>query len=165
MAEILDKADFKEGRYKIVQTEFDKLDSYIDEYEETYLMDLLGVELYALFIADLTDGVPASTIYLNIFNEFAVDNGGCIVKSRGIKTMLQAFIRFHYLRALHLANSANGTVINQTEVSTPADMRYLEQDYNEGIKDYEAIQWYICKHKEDYPKFNGQGKTITHWAL
>ena len=38
----------------------------IDQYEKEILIKLLGYELYALLVADLTDGVPQTQIYIDL---------------------------------------------------------------------------------------------------
>ena len=153
------KSDFV-GAYFISQTLYDSLDTFIEKFEKQYLLQMLGAELYKLFIADLntaTPRVPLTQIYLDIFNEFLVDNDTNVIASDGIRKMLIQFIYFEYIRETQLKNTANGTVQNAAELGV---MRSWENNivtsYNEGVTNTRAIQWYICENETSYPTYNGQ---------
>lgn len=160
--------NFKTGRFKIavnVHKEAD-LQSYIDTFEKMYLQDLLGCDLYELFIADLdASGMPQSQIYIDIYRSFCYDDDGCGLKRRseGMVQMVKEFIFFEYVRNQKVENGNNGNVVNMAEASREA--LNIETDiydaYNEGLKSYWAIQWYVCEHSEDYPKYNGERKSYT----
>ncbi len=89
----------------------EKLKGYIERYEKKYLIQLLGVELSKLFIADLVDQVPIDPIYLDIYNSIEEDltTGdsayssfcGCdrkIICTNGMKSMILGFVFFEYMR-------------------------------------------------------------------
>jgi len=161
-------ANFKNGLLCIattVHTESD-LQDYIDKYEVDYLQDLLGCELYGLFIADLVNGVPQTQIYIDIYNKFCIDDDcGHQRVSEGMITMLEKFIFFEYVRDQKVKNTNTGNVVSQAEASreTMFPESRLYTIYNEGIKSYCNIQWYICENLTDYPTFEGIVKRKTSW--
>ena len=68
---IVVNTDFK-GEYNVSKNCYDLIDFYIEKYEKKYLTKLLGAELYALFIADLTvtdPQVPQTQRFIDIFDE------------------------------------------------------------------------------------------------
>lgn len=139
----------------------DKLQAYIDRYEKHYLIQLLGAELYDLFIADLTatsPQVPQSTRFLDIFNEFSIDDNDCVRRSEGMRVMLKQFIYFHFVRDSSRFKTSVGVVQNQGDVSTntPYDGYNLVESYNQGVTNATEIQWFICDNDEDYPEENMQ---------
>ena len=78
---IVVNTDFK-GEYNVSKNCYDQLDTYIEKYEKKYLTKLLGAELYALFIADLTvtdPQVPQTQRFLDIFNDFSIDEANIFV--------------------------------------------------------------------------------------
>ena len=156
---IVVKTDFI-GEYNVSKTCYDQLDTYIEKYEKHYLLKLLGGELYSLFIADLTVNdpqIPQTTRFINLYNPFYDDYESCLVISEGIRKMLVQFIYFHYVRELQFTNSASGTVTNSVELGINAKYQAnIVQAYNEGVKNAQAIQWYICKNEDVYPEENIQ---------
>jgi hypothetical protein len=156
---IVQTSDFV-GEYKVSQSRFTELELYIAEYEKHYLLRLLGADLYALFIADLTaptPQTPQTLIYQNIFNAFQTDENGYLIISEGIKKMLIQFIYFHYVRDMQHYNTTTGTVTNVNENSTmPTYNGYnLIEAYNKGVVNYDNIQWYLVQNEVDYTQFNG----------
>ena len=96
---ILQVSDFASGRYKIpVKTNQDAgLTEKIDFVENTYLPRLFGVELYDLFIADLSVGtpqVPSDPRFLQVFDPFKDQTDDCLTQSEGMKVMLQGFVYY-----------------------------------------------------------------------
>tara|TARA_R110001632_G_C11291678_1_gene412907 strand:- start:542 stop:1042 length:501 start_codon:yes stop_codon:yes gene_type:complete len=156
---IVVNTDFK-GEYNISKNCYDQIDSYIEEYEKKYLLKLLGAELYALFIADLTvtePQVPQTTRFLDIFNSFAKDESNCIIESEGMRKMLTQLIYFHYVRENQVINTAGGTVSNSVELGLNASFKgNIVQVYNQGINNSHSIQWYICDNLTVYPEENIQ---------
>lgn len=156
---ITEKTDFV-GEYKVSKTCYDALQLYIDKFEPYYLKRLMGADLYALFNADLagSPSVPVSAIYLSLFNPFDIDDNGCLRSSEGIKQMLIEFIYFHYVRDSAHKKTQGGTVVNDVEVSNPSPYNgyNLVQAYNEGVKNYKEIQWFIIDNESDYPDENIQ---------
>ena len=156
-------ADFSSGKYELHTGMYDvtRLQAYIDKYESLYLINLLGADLYADFIANLAD--PK---YVKIYDPFNQDHNWCIMISEGMKVMLLGFVYFEYLKDLTNQITPNGNVRpigeNSADVSTLYTMMYTR--YNESIKTYTAIQYYICLETEfDYVDFNGQKKESAYW--
>ena len=172
---IVKTSDFT-GFYALSQNKFDKdaLTEYITTFEKKYLQNLLGCELYDLFIADLDiDGVPQTLIYEKIYDPFCLDglNDGCYCgeyyNSEGIKAMLKGFIYFHYLSDQRLKNTISGTVTNANENSYKAEVNELitlnYRRFNNSVFTYKAIQKYIQKNIIDYPTYKGVCKEMLFW--
>jgi hypothetical protein len=158
------------GQFKIPVNQFTTTDlqSYIDKYEKKYLTDLLGVELYDLFIADIVSNVPVTAIYLAIYNAFAEDDtvgSGCQHRSEGMKEMIKGFVYFHFTRDLYSQSQMNGKVKNEFSNSTQARMleTNMNDNFNESVKTYKQIQWYIDDNLTLYPTFNGFDKEYISW--
>jgi len=125
----------------------DRLQAYIDRYEDDYLCMLLGSELMALLISDLTDGVPTNAEYLEWFNPFCQDITNCCneesFRSRGLKDMLTGFIYYHYVHSSQMRQTQTGTTIQNSNNSDKVGMINNERDaearYNEAIDTYNAI--------------------------
>ena len=157
MANILAPDDFGSGEYKIPQNCFDSVQTYLDKYEKLYLTKVLGAELYDLFIADLVSGVPVDPIYVSIFEEFSVDETGCIRIYEGMKEMLMQFCYFHIIRDLGVKKGIGGVGTYKNEVATTGyDGFNIVESYNEAVDNAYAVQWFICENDADYPTFNGQ---------
>lgn len=157
---IIQTSDFV-GEYDLAVDNFSEYEVYIDKYEKYYLTMLLGADLYALFDADLTPTTPQTpqtAIYQAIFDEFSIDEIGCIYYSDGIKQMLIQLIYFHIARDLPNTKVLSGNVRLTSETSTPEPYNgyNLVPAYNQGIENYHNIRWYICDNKADYPTQNGQ---------
>lgn len=155
-----------EGKWDLAKSNDDKLSEYIDLYEERYLIDCLGKELYDLFAATVVSGthVPVGAIYLNIFNPFTETISNYTYYSEGLKKMLLGFIYFHYVRDNKTKQSMNGAVEQQTEVSVKSDNTFLYLRYNDAIKTYRSIQTYIFNNLSTYPEFNGVAKFKASFA-
>jgi hypothetical protein len=143
----------------------DGLQEYIDKFEVDYLQDLLGCELYDLFVADLLNGVPQTQIYIDIYEPFCKDDNCGRWRSEGIVKMVEKFIFWKYTRDQKVKNTNTGNIVNSNEVSREAEFSEsrIYTVYNEGICSYDAIQWYICDNLTDYPTFKGIIKKKTSW--
>ena len=143
----------------------DDLQQYIDKWEVDYLQDMLGCELYDLFVADLVAGVPQTQIYIDIFSPFCTDDLCRRLRSEGIVMMVEKFIFWKYIRDQKVKNTSTGNIVNSNEVSRESEFSEgrLYTTYNEGINSYDAIQWYICDNMFDYPTFKGLIKKKTSW--
>ena len=151
MATITQTSDFI-GEYRVNSSCFDALQLYIDKYEPYYLVRLLGADLKALFYADLTPTTPQApqtSPYTDIFNPFEIDTNDCLYISEGIKQMLVQLIYFHYTREQGHKNTQSGTVNVNAENSVKALSFNDIKAYNEGISNYQIIQWYICDNPID----------------
>ena len=162
----LQPSDFK-GRFAIGQNGFsaDDLDDFIEFYEKDYLTDLLGCELFDLFIADLDQGVPQTQIYIDIFEEICVDLECGIIKSQGMIAMLKAFIYFEFARKSDDRVTISGNIRGSSDNSKKPTQRQasLYLFHNEGLDSYKNIQLFIVENEEDYPEFNGQPKDTATW--
>jgi hypothetical protein len=160
MGILIDESAF-DGKWQLAKSNEDLIDEYIEEYEEKFLTELLGKELFDLFQDDLNAGVPATPIYETIFEAFTQKINGCIVSSEGMKKMLTGLIYFEYVRDNRVKQTMNGAVEQQTEVSTASDNTFLYSRYNQAVKTYQAIQAYIINNKDSYPSFDGITKKTT----
>jgi hypothetical protein len=157
MSDIIQLTDFESGEYTIPQDCYSDIQPYLDKYEKKYLIELLGCELYDLFIADLVGGVPQTQIYIDIYNEICEDEGSSIVRSEGMKTMLIELVYFYIVRDLAVKKSSSGVGFNVNEVTegpTYSGFNIVES-FNEGVKNYNVIQWYMSDNHNDYPTRNG----------
>jgi len=161
----------------------EQLQRYIDKYETIYLQDLLGVDLFNLFKADIVDGEPQTQIYIDIWEAFAYDksnvshysNNYCcydyyvrckgIIRSLGMVEMLVALIYSQYLKDQKYPNTIQGNIGTLPENAEKVNFNemgwYIRQ--NEGIDSYHAIQQRILDNKQDYSDFNGQSKKYVSW--
>ena len=171
-------SDYK-GLIAISQNRYDdeKLQLFLDELEGQCLTDLLGCDLYALFVADLVLGVPQSARFLAIYNIISIDVEGFSVgdwyydyynfycsnkqnRSRGMLAMLKGFMFFEYVRIQQQTNSSIGTnksVGVASELVSPPNTSAIT-NYNKSILDYWNIQYYIKENSDTYPEFNGLTK-------
>ena len=142
-------------------------------------MDLLGCDLYDLFVADLDgNGVPQTARFTAIYDAFCIDIEGTSFnfkwsydyynyycqnrqnKSRGILAMLRGFMFFEYTRDQPQLNSSIGTSTSKgvaSDLKTP-NQTALKKQYNKSILDYWNIQFFICENESDYPEYNGLRK-------
>lgn len=158
------------GFYQISGNSFssDELEIYIDSIEPDVLRDLLGCDLYDLFIADLVGGVPQTQRFIDIYNSFCYDDGntnGTQYKSKGIKEMLKGFVYYSYVSDSDFANIISGNIKNtfsNSERATGVEFG-LRDRYNTSLLTYEAIQWFICDNSATYPEFNGMTKEFITW--
>lgn len=189
MNQITKKEDYV-GKWKISQNAYSQLPYFLPQFQERYLVDLLGVELYKLFAADF-DADPSleNPVYAILYepiledntsgfgNVFYPVNGGWFeldgycqtrqIRSEGIKNMMLGFMYWEFMRRDWAKSTPTGLVKPQPENSESVrlDDSGLYIIYNEAIASFNAIQAYILKHKEEYPLFNGIRKGVAHWAL
>lgn len=165
MGLIVNKSDFI-GRYALAISVSDTIDSYIELYEEPYLIDMMGYDLFQLFKTNLIAGSGTPTDpFLVIFNAFYKTNQCIDYSSKGIKDMLLGFIFWEYVRGEKVQQGMNGAVAIDTDTASNVSMTFLYRFYNDAIKSYSAIQYYLLLNKDvDYPEFAGQQKNIA-WAV
>jgi hypothetical protein len=159
---ILITSDDFTGLYRVSEnynTEED-FEIVIDTFEKEYLQDLLGCELYDLFVADVDPITkqPVTQIYIDIYNAFCKEDSLCVQnRSFGMVDMLCAFIYWEWLRQNQLRKTSIGTVVADAENASHArptsTMIYVR--YNRGIRSFKAIQRFICDNSSDYPTFEG----------
>jgi hypothetical protein len=164
MGLLIVKSDFV-GKYALATStkSNDNIDAYIAEYEEQILIDLLGLELFELFKADVDSGTkkPETPIYLTLYDRLNFEYCNSLLTSFGLKNILLSIIYFYYVRDNTKKQTLNGDQKIQSEVSDPANQSYLLLRYNEGVKSYKAIQRYLLNNEaETYPTFKGTPKHI-----
>ena len=164
----LTPSNFGKGKFELHSGmyETETIQAYIDKYERRYLIDLLGVDLFTLFVADLVTFIPQDAIYLAIFNSFEYDKSSCgIVRSEGMIEMLKGFIYFKYLADLTSVVGVTGVVKPKGENSEMgSDLnQVIYTRYNESIKTFQAIQSLICDNSTDYTTYNGQTLKTAYW--
>lgn len=171
-------SDYK-GTVNIAQDKYDRaaLQDYLDELESSYLEDLLGCDLYALFVADLdVNNVPQTARFLTIYNKFCFDIDNCCFidqlwlfnytnyycnngqnKSRGMVEMLKGFLYFDYIRDQQITNSSIGANKSKGVASDLVSNKStaMVRAYNKSILDYWNIQYYLKDNEDVYPEFNG----------
>lgn len=160
-------SDFS-GKWNIAKSSNDELDAYIEMYEERFLIELLGKTLFDLFEADLTARVPQTDPYKLIYNSFVDDSltGQFILFSDGMKDMLLALIYFEYVRDRQIKMPISGPKREQSEVMSETSNTFLIPKYNKGVDTYNAIQWYIIRHKDDWDVFEDfNGVCKEHMSL
>jgi hypothetical protein len=129
-----------------------KLADYITRYEESYLVDMLGVELYDLLMVD-----PEIAPYSTIVEPLKFQENCEIYISRGFKDMLLGFIYFEFQRDMKVQQTVNSAVKIKSNVSDRAgilDMN-LYGRFNESMETYKAIQQYVINNSADFPTFQG----------
>lgn len=162
MGLLIVKNDFV-GKFDLVKSTNDKIDSYIDTYEKDLLRDLLGSELFDLFEADVTNYLPQTTKYLTIFNPINTNIDNIEIRSKGIKTMLLGLIYFEYERDNRYKVSNSGQSKNNLDSgNNDFDTHHLYQRYNEAVTTYQNIQYYINANIDTYSEFKGLSKEITY---
>lgn len=166
MGVFISAEDFS-GKYAIPQSVFTDLDAFIDDTEESYVVDLLGAELYKDFKEKFEADplFPDNPGYKQIYDSFNIDGCNTIVKSKGLKIMLFGFLFFDFMRQNGYQATAQGMVINTPDTSMAAPKSNLFSYLNEAVDSYKAIQYYIVSYKPELfppeiePKtvsFNGQ---------
>ena len=167
---ILQDTDFNEGRFKIPTNTFqeDDLDSYIDRVEAYYLPRLFGVELYDLFIADLSVGTPQTPSdprFTQIFNAFNDQTDDCFTQSEGMIEMLKGFVYMTYTRDRVSRVTTDGIKVTTGENAdnVTAIHHDLNSRYNESIHTYKVIQNYMFNVDPDtYPEYEGINLKYNH---
>lgn len=157
------------GKYALSQGIYNTPDYqyYIDKYESKYLKELLGIDLYNDFNADLIlgAGVPTEPRFITIFEplDFQWNNGN--FTSEGMKQMLVGLIYFEIVRDFDNQITPIGNVSPKGENSDKVRSynSTMWNRYNEGITSFRAIQCYILKEREDYNLFNGKNKLYATW--
>jgi len=135
-----------------------KLTDYITRYEESYLVDLFGVEFYDVWKPDIDGGTPTA-LNLFLFDAFNYQDG-VILKSRGVKDMLLGFIYFEFLKDMKTQQTISGGVKIKGENSIKAGYTNVQQRYNESIDTYDAIRDYCIIKPSEYPTFLGIPKSF-----
>lgn len=164
MARFVAVEDFQQGEFLIsLQDQTDDFKAVIDRLEEEILQDLLGKELYDLFIADLDTGsfpqVPQDARFTAIFDKFHQDDP-FYLRSEGMIRMLQAMIWFEWMKQTGMQNTPVGAVRNEFENSTnlSANAANMEMTHNRGIRTFLSILDFIILDQTTYPEYSGRSK-------
>lgn len=144
------------GTYEVPQTMNSKLDAYISRYETLYLKKILGVDLFTLFEADVTNYVPTTPIYEAIYEPLSVDYICDTYYSEGLKSVLLNLITWEFCKDFPKVNSQVGQVVNSNENSIMTDNSRLYKVYNDAVDSILAIQIYIYLNSVDYPDYKGE---------
>lgn len=171
MSRFVQITDFEAGKLQISATCYndETLQLCIDQTEEKTLQELLGCELYALFIADWDAPIPgefSELRFTKIYEPFCIDETICgIIRSEGVKNMLMNYIFFEYMRVQAFNNRTTGMNKTKSENSERADFNEygLDAIYNTGVLTFEAIRWYICENSSTYPEYEGIRNELTSW--
>ena len=150
------------NKFATTQNEFDqaKLTDYIARYETITLIELLGKELYDLYVTGIAGGDP---IYEQLRDAFTVQlDGGEILDSRGVDDIILGVVYFYYHRDNYTQQSINGGVKNKGENSDNVSVfvSNIQARWDEAIVSYQAIQGYICENDSVYPTYLGLNKSI-----
>jgi hypothetical protein len=156
------KFELHTGTYEV-----DRLQYYIDKYEQRYLVEMLGADLYAEFEADVTlgGGVPTEQRFIKIFEPLQVDYSWTILYSDGMHEMLKGFIYYEYIKDQISQMTPIGMVSPSGENSRDGNSLYQQMytRYNDAVRMYKAIQEYITNNSGDYSEFNGMRKMLITW--
>lgn len=164
---ILTTDSFKNGRYKIPLNPKQEtaLEEAITYCEDFYLPKMFGVELYNLFIADLVGGVPTAPRFVKIFDPFNDQTDEILVRSEGVKEMLKAFVYHRYVRdvttrvtTVGIFKSTNENAEHVSAIGHDVTIRY-----NEGVKSFKTIQYYMdVIDPDNYTEFEGVKLNFNH---
>lgn len=176
MGLIVQTSDFT-GIFAIPALNASELDAFINDNEETWLVELFGSLFFDAFKADLVASTH-TTRFQTLLNAFRFDlpgnynrlywNEGCycsfennILLSKGLKHMLKCFVLFYFMREKQLKNTSNGAMVTSPDTAQVGVNDRIIKFYNDGIITHRAVQYYIRMYKAaDYSDltFNGQFK-------
>lgn len=156
---IVTTTDFETGTIKIAADIYTSADvtAYIAIYESIYLRKMFGKELYDLFNANLSGGVPTDARFLAVFNAFAETIDEDLVVSDGIKQMLKGFIYYEFVRKQPLVNTINGNTRNESEASQKSpgnSIMLIEEVHNTAVRTFDAIRTKIADDPDTYPEYD-----------
>lgn len=142
------------GEFHISTQLISLLTPFIEKYEKQYLVQLLGAELYKLYVAD-----PNTSPYSVLTDSFEKEINGDNYISEGIKKMLIAFVYYEFMKDRITNANSSGFTSNANEngdvqVKEKAGQK-LYNKYGEGVKTARAIQTYISSVSGTYPLYNG----------
>lgn len=167
---ILQVSDFQSGRFRIpVKSVQDaSLLEKIDTVESIYLPRLFGVDLFKLFIADLSVGTPqtpSSPRFVKVFDPFIDQNDEFLTQSEGIKVMLQGLVYYLYVRDRVTRVTTDGVKVTTGENSDniSAIGHDINSRFNEAILTFKVIQHFMFSVDEDtYTEFEGVEERFNH---
>lgn len=148
-------------RFKISQNKYTNLQATIDFYEKSYLIKLLGKDLYDLFIADLVagGGYPTEQRFIDIYEPIYIEQTLCEynLTSEGIPEMLKGFVYFEYTRKQNQTNTIVGNVKGDAENSVGVDNQnsYMIEIYNWSVMYFQTIRYILKGEPDVYPEYKG----------
>lgn len=165
---IVQPSDFV-GKYAITNKFNDNnIQQLIDDYEETIIYELLGVDLGNDLMGNLGNLPPELQF---IFDSFAVNVssnacGTIFIRSLGIRVMLLNMLTGIYYLDIFGTPTSEGKVKFKPEGGDLIGDDYNNNYklYNRGIRTFRAIQKYIKHNIDDYPTFEGIDKQ-TAWII
>lgn len=157
MGLLIQKTDFV-GKWTLAKNANDNISAYIEQYEESLLIQLLGKDLFELFKDDVnvTTHKPETAKYLVIYEKLVLDWCGREWQSDGMKNMLLGLIYFEQSRDNRQKQSMAGLVQPKVETADAASPTLVYTRYNDAVLTAKIIQQYILDNSEEYPDFNGQ---------
>lgn len=154
MAITITSSDFT-GKFELTINEFTSanLTEYIDRYSTKMIIELMGIELFNLWVVDVD--APPYDVLTNprIFQSSC----GKVYESKGIKDMLLGNIFFYYTRDIIQKQSIHGQTkkLNENSTGISFSESNVQARWNESVETYEAIQAYILDNLDVYPTYNG----------
>lgn len=158
---IVTSALFEDGWLKIAtdQNTVADLDAYLDSTtEELYIKRILGNDLGAAFIADLTGtpSVPAAARFTAIFERFNWDGWSDVQGCSGVKNILAALFYYDYVAGQNVYNTALGNVSGLTEAAKAESLiKKSTIAYNRAVIDIGELRDYIAYNDDTYPEYTG----------
>jgi len=163
---IVTLSDFQTGKYELHTGMYDqdRIQNYIDLYESKYIKELLGVTLGEEFIADYQAGL-LNPNFVIIFDPLSFDYNRRIYISEGMKAMLVGFLYWEIVRDYFNQMTPVGNVIptGENSMRSTSLSSTMWDRYNEAVRNYRAIQFYVVRNAADYDCFNGQHKLYSTW--
>lgn len=171
---ILKTTDFK-GFHRIAGSNDSDtvLQSIIDKYESETIMKVFGIKLGKLIIANIVSPAtsPANAAYKKVwdaFQEVSVSGSGedfslyyysgCRNNgewfSEGMLELLKSVIFWHYVAIRASQSTQAGVTLPEVDTQARGDVsRFAEARWNNMIKTWESIHFYIEENITAYPDF------------
>jgi hypothetical protein len=153
---IITTANFEQGKFKTGFTQFtaNDLTACITRNEDKIMTELLGKDLYALYVTGVAGGDP---IYEFLRDAFIEEINEVAYVSQGVVDMLCGFVWCEYQRDIYANNSSIGANRLKGENSDQVSFNgaNYHSRYLEALSTFEAIQAYINDNLDVYPTFNG----------
>jgi len=138
-----------------------KLQIYIDRTEKEYLVNLMGYELYKLYIAAPTIGrfepITNGTDFSNTVTGLE-DNWQGLVNEETYISMLAYFTYFEYLRGNQSSETGNGVTYNLFENSEKISAIHKQQNaFNLAVEQYVKLRDYLTTNSSTFPEWHYVG--------
>ena len=166
MGIIISSNDFSYGKYTINKSDSTRQDlkEYIENNEQMFIYQLLGIKLGDLFIADIDPSTkqPITQRFIDIYNPLYFKYKNQIRQSKGILEVIKGLIFMEFTREQNFKNNINGNSQNIFESGemVGAYRNGVTLKYNQAIDSYTSIQAYCYQENETYPEWDGEVKTF-----